>query len=635
MIGAAHTFSPSHTPRLSYTMTHPSSLPPIRFTVSAPNPDDHLFHVSMAIALGEDAAATPHLDLSMPAWSPGSYLLREYARHIQNIRAVDQHQRPLPLLQRDKATWRVLLEDPDVSLVTVQYEVFSHELAVRTNHLDATHGSLNGVSTFLYPHGQLDRASEITFDVPESWRVATGLTCLDASARRYGAQHFDLLFDSPVELGEHVSLHFEVRGIPHEIALWNGQYANFDADRITQDVSRIVEAHAELFGGLPYDHYTFIVHLTDHGFGGLEHHNSTLLLYPMLGFRDGPPGSEFDAHGKPSKSYLNFLRLVSHEFFHTWNVKRIRPEVLGPFDYQQENYTRDLWTVEGVTSYYENVGLLRSNLIDGAHFLELTAQAIHALEQTPGRLLHDLETSSLNAWVKLYRPDEHTRNSSVSYYLKGELVCFALDLFLRARTQNQRSLDDVLERLWQHYQETGEGYAEGSYASWIERATGVDVAPLVQSLVRSTEEIDWDTLLAACGLQLKRGYNEKDLEAGILRTSWTGAQLVIKEHETLTVTFVPTGSPAHEAGIYAGDELIAIDGWRVKSQARFDQILRRIEAGSQVSVTLSRRGRILERTLTTCPPPPNHYSIEVVEQPDEAQSTILSEWLSLQGQPTP
>lgn len=611
-------------------MTH-TPVSPIRFTVSTPNPDDHLFHVAMEIELDE-GHASPHIDLSMPAWSPGSYLLREYARHIQNMRVHDQTHRSLPLVQRDKATWRIQLE-PDVSSITVRYEVFSHELAVRTNHLDATHGSLNGVSTFLYPHGQLERASEITFDVPDAWRVATGLTCLDRDAKRYGAETFDILFDSPVELGEHLSLHFEVRGIPHEIALWNGQHANLDPERLTEDVSRIVEAHADLFGGLPYTHYTFIVHLTDQGFGGLEHHNSTLLLYPLLGFRDGPPGSEFEASGKPSKAYLNFLRLVSHEFFHTWNVKRIRPEVLGPFDYQHENYTRDLWTVEGVTSYYENVGLLRSGLIDGAHFLELTAQAVHALEQTPGRLLHDLETSSLNAWVKLYRPDEHTRNSSVSYYLKGELVCFALDLFLRARTQNQRSLDDVLELLWSHYQETGEGYAEGSYASWIERATGVDVSPLVQSLVRSTEEIDWDTLLDACGLKLRRGYSEKDLEGGVLRTSWVGAQLTLKGND-LVVAFVPTGSPAHDAGIYAGDELIAIDGWRVQTPSRADAILKQIEAGSHITFTLARRGRVLDRLVTTNPPPPNHYSIEVVESPSQAQSRILSEWLSLKGQPT-
>ncbi len=596
------------------------TLSPIQYSVSTPNPDSHLFHISMHIAdIQEDVTS---ILLSMPAWSPGSYLIREYARHIQNISASLPDGTPLHITQQDKATWKVSFpaHTPEVN---VNYEVFSHELAVRTNHLDATHGSLNGVSTFLYPHGQLDRSSEITFDVPAQWRVATGLTCLDKDKKIYLAENFDILFDTPVELGCHTSIYFDVLDVPHEIAIWGR--GNFNEARLKDDVSKIVLAHANLFGGLPYEHYTFIVHLSEDGFGGLEHHNSTLLLYPSMGFNDSPPGAEFDASHRPNKSYLNFLRLVSHEHFHTWNVKRIRPEVLGPFDYQHENYTRDLWTVEGITSYYENVGLLNSSLISGEHFLELIAKAVQILEQTPGRLLHDLETSSFNAWVKLYRPDEHTKNSSVSYYLKGELVCFALDLFLRAKTQNKHSLDDVLQLLWQHYVDTGEGYKEDSYAEWILKATGVDVSAEIQTLIKSTEEIDWQHYLAPCGLQLEKSHKQA------IPSAWTGVQTKDQQGQ-LRVTFVPTDSPAYHAGIYAGDEIIAFDHWRVSSTADWNALLQKYAPNHTTTVLLNRRGQILEKTITTAAPPADTYAIKPLDDLTQEQRELLSSWLSLTGQ---
>lgn len=596
-----------------------TSANPIRFTVSAPRPDDHLFHITMHIP-AEVVAQQESVLVSMPAWSPGSYLIREYARHIQRIHASAQDH-PLTITQEDKATWRIHTSNVSGD-ITLRYEVFSHELAVRTNHLDATHGSLNGVSTFLYPHGHLERAVEVEFDIPSGWRIFGGLTTLDEDALRYGCDDFNTLFDTPVEMGTHDPINFEVLGVPHQIVLWGE--GHYDRERLRIDVTKIVEAHATLFGGVPYDHYTFIVHLTDKGFGGLEHHNSTLLLYPSLGFRSGPPGTEFDEHGRPDKDYLNFLRLVSHEYFHTWNVKRIRPEVLGPFDYQHENYTRDLWTVEGVTSYYENVGLLRSGLVSGEHFLELMAHAIHALDQTPGRLLHDLETSSFNAWVKLYRPDEHTKNSSVSYYLKGELVCFILDLYIRSESGGERSLDDVLVALWDHYKETGEGYKEGSYGDWIARSTGVNVDTLITRFVRSTEELDWDTFLGMCGLHLQRTH--KDDHPGALLGAQTRAQ-----DARLMITYVPSGSPAHDAGLYAGDELIALDGWRVRSSDELGAMLRKQTPGACIKAIVARRGHIVEREVTLGKPLANKYVITPHEDSSAKHAKLLTQWLSLKG----
>ncbi|MEC9440422.1 MAG: PDZ domain-containing protein [Myxococcota bacterium] len=590
------------------------------FTVRVREPHKHLFHIEMELppALLEQHEGQP-LDLKMPVWSPGSYLIREYPRHVQNMRAIDGEGNPLPIHQLDKATWR--LEAPaQTTNATVLYEVFSHELAVRTNHLDATHGSLNGVATYLYHEDLLAHPVEVTFDLPGHWKVYGGMEAIDEDALRYGVTDFDMLYDTPVELGDYEPLTFEVAGVPHQIVVWGE--GNFDADRMVEDMRRSVQAHVDMFGtALPYDHYTFIVHLSDRGRGGLEHHNSTILLYPRDGFRDGEPGSEVDEDKFPQGTYLEYLRLVSHEHFHVWNVKRIRPEVLGPFDYQNENYTRDLWTVEGITCYYEIIGLLRAGVLDGKRILKALADSAKALSQVPGRRLHSLEISSLNAWVKLYRPDENTRNSSVSYYLKGELVSFLLDARIRSRSNGKHSLDDVLRALWNHYLETGEGYAEGSYGEWVKRVTGVDVEDFLDRYVRGTDELDFDTELEPFGLELV--IERSDAARG----AWLGANTK-DEGGALIVTSTPTDGPAQEGGVYAGDELIAIDNRRVCA-GELSKLLAKYAPGQEVSVHVARRGMLLEQRVVLGQKPADTWRFEVSESITAEQRVLLGDWLGL------
>lgn len=589
--------------------------PPVRCAIALPNPDDHLIHITMTfpVTRGQDA-----LRLAMPVWSPGSYLVREYPRHIQHLRATTADALPLEVRQLDKSSWSIDLPNP-VEEVIVRYELFAHELAVRTNHLDATHASINGVASFLYPIDALDTPVELSFvDIPDSWRAYSGLETLDEGARRYRASSFDQLYDSPIEVGPHEPLHFEACGVPHQIVIWGD--GNHDAGRLCRDFKRIVETHAALFGGaLPYAHYTFIIHLTDQGFGGLEHHNSTLLLSPRDGFRDGPPGSEVDEEGTAQRPYLDLMRLVSHEHFHTWNVKRIRPAVLGPFDYQRENYTRDLWTVEGITSYYELVGLLRAGLTSPAQHLKLLAEAILQLDSIPGRLLHSLEASSLNAWIKLYRPDEHTANSSVSYYLKGKLVTLILDARLRVLTAGERSFDDVLTALWRHYEETGQGYEEGSMGDWIERATGCDVRALLDRMTRSTEELDWEEALHPMGLVL-----ERETRA---RGAWLGLKTRSEGPGRLFVVSTPTGSPAHQAGIYAGDELLALGERRLLDEGALRAQLARHRPCEPMSVTLVRRGQLVTRQVVPGEPPADTYRIVRRDDATPEQLALLDSWI--------
>ncbi|MEM1347266.1 MAG: PDZ domain-containing protein, partial [Myxococcota bacterium] len=412
-------------------------------------------------------------------------------------------------------------------------------------------------------------------------------------------------------------VHFDVLGIPHTMVVW-GEGSNHDPALLAKDVTKCVEANAESFGGaLPYDHYTFIVHISDKGRGGLEHLNSTVLLWGP-DFRKGQAGEEWQDGQIEDDRYLGFMRLVAHEHFHVWNVKRIRPAVLGPFDYQQENYTRDLWTVEGVTSYFEVVGVRRAGMIDGRRFLDIYAKNAMQLSRVPGRLLHSLEDASLNAWVKLYRPNEHTLNSSVSYYLKGEVVCFLLDAHIRVQTQGTRSLDDVLRLLWNHFEQTGEGYPEGSYGDWVLRATDVDVTDFMEHHVRSAEPLEY-TQLHAIGLELHTSHSSE------LPKALLGINYNIIEGRAV-VDYATTAGPAHAAGLYAGDELVAFDGRKLHATS-LDKLLRLQTPGDTITVHAFRRGHLIERDVTLGEAPADIWRFVPREDITQAQRDLLKSWI--------
>lgn len=590
---------------------------PVCYTVATPNPHNHLFLVTARIPVPEGA---DHVDLRVPAWSPGSYMIREYCRHIQRVTALGGGE-ALAVRKVDKATWRVSCAG--VTEIEARYEVFGHEVSIRMNHLDDSHGYINAPSLYLYPEGQLDAPVEVVFEVPEGWGVFTGMEVIDEAALRFGAPDFDTLYDMPVELGPHEAIVFEAASKPHRVVLWGR--SNVEAERLVADFTQIIETQAAMFGGeLPYEHYTFIIHLKPGGFGGLEHQNSTVLLADSHCFSEGAAGTSFDG-GEPDSVYREFLRLVSHELFHVWNVKRIRPSVLGPFDYQQENYTRELWTVEGITSYYDTLFMVRAGLMKpSAYFKEIATNEIRRLESIPGRTVQSLEDASFDAWIKLYRPDEHTVNSTVSYYLKGSLMTWLLDLWLRARTDNERSLDDVMRALWAHYQATGEGYDEGTFGQWIAEATGVsrdEIEGFLEVYMRRPGPVDFDTPLSRVGLSLKRAVHKKAAPyTGLL----TGA-----EGDRVTVRAVLDGSPAQQAGLYAGDEIVAFDGWRVTPD-ELPKLLKRYAAGMPVEVHLFRRGALRARTMTLGEPQPEGYTLSVAEDATDAQRARLEAWL---GQP--
>lgn len=574
----------------------------LRFRVAIPEPHAHLVRVVLEVGRTEGA-----LECVFPVWTPGSYLVREFARHVEAFAAEDGAGRPLRVDRLDKHRFRV---DPGgAERVVIRYAVYANDLTVRTSHVDGTHAFLNGANVFCYVPGRQRDRHELEVAAPPGWQVSTAL---DGGPTTFTARDYDELCDSPLELGTHRLARFEALGKPHELAVWGR--GNLELDRLVADARRIVEAAGALMGGLPYERYLFIVHLVDRRKGGLEHARSTTLAVHRMGFF-------------PRKAYEETLGLLAHEFFHLWNVKRLRPAAFHPFDYGREQYTRLLWWFEGATSYFENVLLARAGILSPRHWLAHLGRAFTQLERTPGARKMGLEEASLTAWVKYYRPDENSNNSAVSYYLKGELVAFALDLALRAAG---RSLDDLLRLLYARHAESG--LPEDGVERAVEELLGEGGArEFFDRYVRGTEPLEPG--LDLLGLALRRrtsasfddkgGAPAKDGDDAAQRAGWLGA--TIPAGPKLEVAWVAEGSPAHGAGLYAGDEIVAEDGFRVDRAGLWDRLCERGPGGT-LRLTVFRRDELVEVAVTLGTPPEDAVWLEPVAAPTEPQRKAFSHW---------
>jgi predicted metalloprotease with PDZ domain len=540
------------------------------------------------------------LDLKMPVWTPGSYLVREYARHLQDFTATAAA--PLPWRKISKNQWQV--DTAGASDLTVCYRVFANDLSVRTNHLDATHGYFNGAALFFYVPGLEKTKIRVTI-VPHhpNWRVATPLPEVTSQSHTFEAIDFDTLVDSPFEIGIHQLYEFEVLGKLHQYAIWG--HGNADLEQIIADTRKVIETEANLFGGLPYDRYLFILHLSAQGFGGLEHKNSCSLNYPRLGFR-------------AADRYQRFMQLVAHEFFHLWNVKRIRPQALEVFDYDQENYTPSLWFSEGTTSYYDLLIPLRAGIYDGTAFLKSLSKEITCFLKILGRKVQPLSESSFDAWIKLYRRDANSDNSQISYYLKGEMVSLLLDLLIRARHDNQRSLDNVMQQMWERFGKAEIGFTPEQLQAVIEAVADTDLSDFFHCVLNTTAELPFDQYLKPFGLQLKP---EETTQAppylGLTAKTELGRDLI---------KFVESGSPAHLAGVDPDDELLAIDGLRVKADQLNDR-LKDYQPGDTMQVTVFHQDELLTHSIVLTEPQPTAYQLVTLDCLSEKQKLRLEGWL--------
>lgn len=588
----------------------------LRYAVAMPAPETHLYHVELEAS----QVRAESLRLAMPAWAPGSYLIRDFARHVQDVEAVDGRGRALVVERVDKQSWRVATKG--ASKVRFRYKVYANDLSVQTSHLDATHGFANGTSLFVYVEGAKGLPATLKIQPPRGWKVDIALP--RSGPNTFAARDYDELVDAPFECGTHRTLEFRALGKRHRVAIYGR--GNEDAERIAKDLRAIVEEEGALFGGLPYDEYLFILHLVDKGQGGLEHRGSNTSLVERFTFQ-------------PGKKYEDFLALEAHEFFHAWNVKRLRPAVLGPFDYAKEVHTTLLWAMEGVTSYYDHLVLARAGLISEERYREFLAETITKLRQQPGRFVLSLSQSSFLTWVKLYKQDANWINSGVSYYLKGELVALVLDLAIRDRTEGKKSLDDVMRALYRKYPASGPGIPElhaagvDGWRETLEEVTGLSWRAFWAKHIDGTDEVDFEAFLAKVGWTLKpvRKDDKPDEKRKKGDYATTGAWLGLETKEQngrVLVARVLHGSPAMDAGFAPEDELVALDGFQIKDKEFLEKRLRERAPGDTASLHAFRRGELVATRATLAANPPEKWVIEEEKSPSARAKRLRRAWLA-------
>ncbi len=577
----------------------------IVYVVSMPRPYTHLLEVEMQLRLSQQKATA---DLVMPVWTPGSYLIREFERHVQGFGAKDVAGRTLAWKKINKNTWRV--ETGGSKQIVAKYSVYANELTVRTNELNDEHAFWNNAALLMYPDGRLKAPSILRVVPYADWKVGTGLAPVEGQPNTFRADNFDTLYDSPFEVANFNTISFQVKNVPHRIIM-SGE-GNYDPERLKTDFQKIVEAASEIYGGqFPYKDYTFLVNLRAPGGGGLEHVNSTALIASPFGFRS-------------QANYTDFLSLVAHEHFHAWNVKTIRPDALGPFNYNQENYTRLLWVAEGITDYYEEIVLRKAGLMSDIQVLRIHASSIQDLQNRPGRFETSVEEASFDAWIKYYRPDENAVNNQISYYDKGAIVGLLLDLEIRKASKGERSLNDVMLYLYDEFAKKQRNYTPEDFQRAAERSAGASLENFFVKYVRGRDELDYDAALGVVGLKLQTTGQMANGQP-VPERAYFGATLV-QTGDRLMVRNVRTGTPAYDQGIMFDDQIIALDGRRVTLDI-LDARLAEKRPGEKIMLSVFRRDKLITINLTLGGRVVVPYAILAVAQPDSEQQRLYQGWL--------
>lgn len=575
--------SPARTRRKPAAATAPA----VRYDVRMASLGGHRFGVQIRI---EQPAATQRV--SLPAWIPGSYLIREFARHLLPLHAA-QGRTERACTQIDKSTWDIDC-DPRRPLV-LRYEVYAFDNSVRTAWLDSERGFFNGSSLLLRVHGHEEAPHELAVHAPRErrdWQLATAMTPVDIDAQGFGRYHaadYAELIDHPVELGAFWSGDFTAGGVPHRFVV-AGAPASFDGARLLRDAQKICEAAIRFWHGAgkpPFKHYLFMLNAVGDGYGGLEHRASTALICAR---RDLPRHDSPASAARVGDGYVTLLGLISHEYFHAWNVKRLRPAEFTRCDYRSENYTRLLWFFEGFTSYYDDLLLRRAGLIDDAAYLKLLTKTINQVLQAPGRHVQSVAQASFDAWVRYYRPDENTPNSTISYYTKGALVALCFDLTLRA--EGRTTLGDVMRALWRRC--AGGPMTEGDFADTLAELAGRRFDTEIADWVHGTGELPLRALLEAQGVRVLEEPSQLAQTLG----------LRVAEDNGITLKVVLDGGAAAEAGMAAGDEWLGVElpaetpgtpvAWRL---TRLDELPLYAGAARRVTALVARDQRLLRMPL--------------------------------------
>ena len=524
----------------------------ITYTLT-PDPKAHQWHITLKFQNPSNSSAV----LKLPNWVPGSYLIRDFSRHIITISAECDGQ-PAALSQTAKNIWQT---SPKSGHWVIRYIVYAFDLSVRGSFLDTNRGFFDGSCLFFSIEGRLKDTHSLSFnDLPKEWRIATSMPTTGSNTFQTASYH-DLI-DHPVELGNIEFLDFEAGGIPHRIAL-SGHYPDFDRDRLVSDIRKICETELAMFPSpAPFTHYLFLLHVGDNIYGGLEHISSTALLADRHSL---PPHGMTEAND----AYTQLLGLFSHEYFHAWNVKSIKPAAFAPYDLDRENYTEQLWAFEGITSYYDDLFLARSRTIAPEAYLRLLAQSITRVQQTKGRLKQSLAESSFTAWNKFYKQDENSPNAIVSYYQKGALAALCLDLAIRSKSNGRHTLDSVMQQHYRDWLDTRQGIPEKQWQARCQAFTGLDLEDFFQTTLYTTSDLPLAELLATIGIGLQwqaqpRGHGGAFLSEPPTETPAPASDFGARfkqnsDHATLTHVF--NGGSAENAALCPQDKIIAIDGY--------------------------------------------------------------------------
>ena len=600
----------------------------IQYRISAFDPKSHYIKVNLTI----DKPNQPEQKLRLPNWIPGSYLIRDFAKHIVGINITSQSGQSIEVNAIDKSNWSFSSNEA----VSIEYLVYAWDLSVRGSHFDESHAFFNGTSVFLEVVGQADKTCEVTIERSEisqknSWKVATGMPKKDIDAYGFGlyqADNYPALIDYPVEMGAFTEIDFEACGIPHKMVI-TGIF-ECDEQRLKDDLVKICETEINLFGHpAPVEDYLFQVMVTGSDYGGLEHRNSTALICS----RDDLP---YKGMKEATDGYLQFLELCSHEYFHTWNVKRIQPRVYQESDLQTPVYTNQLWWFEGITSYYDGLILQRAGLVDNKTYLNLLAKQMTRVYRMPGRFKQSVSESSWLTWTKFYQQDENAPNAIISYYTKGGLIALGLDLTIRIETKGQKSLDDVLLYLWEHFGKTQTGLVDGQIEEICSQVSGIDLTDFFADYLFGTKDIPFTKLFAEFGIDfslraqlglddlggdLGSGTGEPSVDTSL--PNHLGANVSNTAQGSLKITHVWNDQPAYQAGLTAGDELIALNGLKISNKAQLDTLLKRHDNTKTIPCHYFRRDELRTTSLILEAPLKDRVALKELTFNQEQLSWLL------------
>ncbi len=569
--------------------------PSVRYSLSMSMPSSHLFEVD--VTFDHLPSELRSLDLRLPVWRPGRYLVLDLASGIQEFAAADGNGQPLQWSKVEKSLWRINTNGS--SRVSAHYKVYANEFDLRTRGLNDEHAFVDGVSVFMYV--EQFRSLPLTLEVKpyKNWHVTTGL---EGGGSTFTAPNYDNLVDCPLEIGTQKDFPFDVEGVRHVLSIFGE--GNWNADTLIRDISAVVRSQKAFWGEFPYKRYVFLLHCTPSSGGGTEHINSTIMGIRPYVFKN-------------PDSYRGFLGLVSHEYFHTWNVKQLRPQGIHPYDYTKENYSQELWIAEGTTSYYDELLLVRSGFVKPEKYLENLAGSIRDDRSRPGNLRQSVAEASFDAWVKYWKGTQQAYNAESDYYGKGSLISLLLDLEIRERSLNKHSLDDVLRAMYKRFPLSGTGYTLKGFQRVAEEISGGGLQKFFDDFVYGTTPLPWEKTFSAAGLELA----PKD---SVVKP-WLGVGTSDMGERT-RVTQVLAGSPAYNAGIDNGDELLALNGMRVRSSDLIDRISE-MKTGDIVTLTFFHHDRLKEFRITLAPQPFPIYKLTKSASPTTLQKEIYQSWL--------